>query len=137
MHNPKRVFVAGQYVGMSHSIGIPGGCYITWEQALTKVAYRNVAVRHGHVYVITNPAWPEWCKIGRALEAHDRTRGFQTGSPYRDYELYGFVNFEDRYKVENEAHKMLAEAGFKQYGEWFLVTPLAALNLLKSIQECM
>jgi len=39
------------------------------------------------VYVLVNPAFPGWCKIGMAVDAEDRLKQYQTSSPYRDYEL--------------------------------------------------
>ena len=44
-------------------------------------------ISHGEVYIITNPAWEGWIKIGMAVESKDRLKGYQTSSPLRDYKL--------------------------------------------------
>ena len=35
----------------------------------------------GQVYVITNPAWEGWVKVGMAVDAEDRAGNYQTSSP--------------------------------------------------------
>lgn len=64
------------------------------------------------VYLISNPAWPGWYKIGVALNWKKRWNSYQTGSPFRDYKFeYGrsTENWEfvekamiSRYKSINE-----------------------------------
>ena len=45
-------------------------------------------VKDGYVYILTNPAWPDWVKVGMAIDAEDRCNSYQTSSPYRDYQLH-------------------------------------------------
>ena len=72
----------------------------------------------GQVYVITNPAWEGWVKVGMAVDAEDRAGNYQTSSPYRDYELAYVVDTPDRRATEAEAHKRLSDM-FEQRNEWF------------------
>ena len=72
----------------------------------------------GEVYVITNPSWPEWVKIGMAVDAVDRLKSYQTSSPLRDYKLMYSVSTEDRRKTEALAHKQ-ADKIAERRGEWF------------------
>ena len=51
----------------------------------------------GYVYLITNPAWPEWIKVGGAVDINDRLRSYQTSCPLRDYQIeYYFFSFDRR-----------------------------------------
>ena len=61
--------------------------------------------KEGQVYIIVNPAWPDWVKIGMAVDAEDRCNGYQTSSPMRDYKLVYTVDTKDRRKTEALAHK--------------------------------
>lgn len=73
-------------------------------------------IRAGHVYLISNPAFPIHYKIGVSFDVHKRLSGYQTYSPYRDFilEKYDFV--VDKYKIEKLLlnHPLLIKAN----GEW-------------------
>lgn len=92
------------------------------EGAATKIRKEVLALydKHvgGEVYVIGNTSWPEWVKIGMAVDAMDRLKGYQTGSPFRDYKLLYSVSTNDRRKAEAAAHKA-AEKIAERRGEWF------------------
>jgi hypothetical protein len=72
----------------------------------------------GEVYIITNSAWPEWVKIGMAINAENRLDNYQTSSPLRNYVLAYSVYSKDRRKAEAAAHK-IAEKISERRGEWF------------------
>ena len=90
------------------------------------------------MYAIVNAAWPEWVKIGKALDAEDRLSGYQTSSPMRDYKLIHSVYFEDRNVAERKAHTL---AAFKtahpwnkhDNGEWFKLTEEQAIEVLREL----
>ena len=81
---------------------------------------KDAQVKEGYVYVITNPAWPDWVKIGMAIDAEDRLNGYQTSSPMRDYELVHAISTPDRARAERVAHKAAAMCGERK-GEWFKI----------------
>jgi hypothetical protein len=83
----------------------------------------------GEVYVITNPAWEGWVKVGMAIDAEDRLKSYQTSSPLRDYVLYYSYPTEDRRKSESEAHDKL-EQKYDRRNEWFYCTPDQAKETL-------
>ena len=83
----------------------------------------------GEVYVITNPAWPEWVKVGMAVDSEDRIKNYQTSSPFRDYVLYYSYTTDNRRKSEAEAHRLL-EQKYERRNEWFLCTPSQAVEVL-------
>ena len=93
------------------------------------------AVHSGFVYVITNKAWPDHCKIGRAFDPESRLGSYQTGTPHRDYKLTGSRYFDDAAMAEREIHMRLASA--RAEGEWFFMDPRAALVEIDKLQEQM
>jgi hypothetical protein len=84
-------------------------------------------IKEGFVYAITNPAWPEYVKIGCAIDVFDRLSSYQTSSPKRDYKLEAFVFVEDRLQFESYIHNK-----YECDGEWVKdKTVLLEFKLLK------
>jgi hypothetical protein len=83
----------------------------------------------GYIYIISNPLWPGYSKVGRARRVSDRLRNYQTYSPHRDYRLNHSIPVQDRYLAEAVAHRHLA--GYRVLGtEWFVIDPTDAFTLI-------
>ena len=115
--NKNRMFVAGKYIPQSHPLWKAGN-YKTFDEAAFSGLQNYERSSEGQVYIITNSAWPEWVKIGMAIDAEDRLNGYQTSSPFRNYRLMYSVSTDDRRKAEAAAHKA-AEKVAERKGEWF------------------
>ena len=85
------------------------------------------------MYAITNPAWPEWVKIGMAVDADDRCNGYQTSSPFRDYSLEHVVVSNNRREAEAEAHTAASKIAEEQRGEWFKISIEQAKDILNKL----
>ena len=92
-------------------------------------------ISHGEVYIITNPAWKGWIKIGMAVESKDRLKGYQTSSPLRDYKLRYSKAFLNRRDAETKAHTLCSEHATEVENEWFKMPINKAINLIESITE--
>lgn len=86
------------------------------------------AAKEGFVYVISNPAWPGYVKIGRAAVVEDRLATFQTGCPHRAYQVEGAQYTADAVAAEAELHQALSL--HREGGEWFRLPVSAALGAL-------
>jgi hypothetical protein len=115
--NAKQMYVNGKYVPKTHPL-YKAGRYKGFEDAAFSSLENFKDNPQGQVYVITNPAWEGWVKVGMAVDAEDRAGNYQTSSPYRDYELSYVVDTPDRRATEAEAHKRLSDM-FEQRNEWF------------------
>ena len=89
-------------------------------------------IKTGDVYIITNPAWPDWVKIGRGVDAKDRFKDYMTYSPFRDYKLEYFVHTEDRTEAEHKAHLEAEKLGERR-NEWFKITVKQAKEILNGL----
>lgn len=87
--------------------------------------------KHGYVYVMTNLAWPQYVKVGSANDLHKRLAQFNTGSPWRDYEIRHWVYVDDRRAAEARVHEMLKE--FRAGGEWFNTWLTEAVECLDEV----
>ncbi|SOK58529.1 hypothetical protein [Yersinia phage fHe-Yen9-04] len=90
-------------------------------------------------YVIINPAWPEWVKIGFTSKEEMKTRlsTYQTGSPFRDYEVYHEVYFDDAKAAEKEVNKRLKQMNATQGTgkEWYKMPKSIASNMIDSVLD--
>ena len=135
-HEGKRaeMWVNGKYVPKAHPLW-KAGRYKSFGDAAFSSLENYERSKEGQVYIITNSAWPEWVKIGMAIDAKDRCNQYQTSSPYRDYELKHSKYFKNRRKAETEAHKLCETKAEARNGEWFKMKIKDAIKLIDSITE--
>ena len=124
----RRMYVNGKEIPKTHPLHAPGR-FKTFEGAAFSALNQYSNIVEGHVYIISNPAWPEWVKVGMAVDAEDRLNSYQTSCPFRDYVLYYSYNAEDRRKAESKAHYKLAQQ-FERRNEWFNCSPEEAIEVL-------
>jgi hypothetical protein len=89
----------------------------------------------GHIYVLKNPAWPDWVKVGKAVDALDRLNSYQTASPNRDYSVIHFIETQNRHAVEKAAHIKLNEACTGRHNEWFRISNDTAISILNNFRN--
>ena len=131
--NKNRMWVDSKYIPKSHPLHKPGR-YTSFGDAAFTALQKDAQLKEGYVYVITNPAWSDWVKIGMAIDAEDRLNGYQTSSPMRDYELVHAISTPDRARAERVAHKAAAMCGERK-GEWFKIDTAEAVTILQHIKE--
>jgi hypothetical protein len=127
-----RMYVNGREVSKKHPL-YKAGRYKTFEDAAFSSLQNYELSSEGSVYIITNPAWPEWIKVGMAVDASDRCSSYQTSSPFRDYEVIHSFQTEDRRKAEREAHDLIEQHAVERRGEWFKIQPEKAIHLFNTI----
>lgn len=123
-----RMWVNGKYISKSHPLHKPGR-YKSFGDAAFESLDNYKTARQGQVYILYSPAYPSWVKIGMAVDAEDRIKQFQTGSPYRDYVLVKAYATDDRRKAESEVHKLL-EKTYARKNEWFVIAAPVAKEIL-------
>ncbi|RUT86786.1 GIY-YIG nuclease family protein [Mesorhizobium sp. M7A.T.Ca.US.000.02.1.1] len=84
----------------------------------------------GYVYVITNPAWPGYCKVGRTTGLAERLRTYQTASPLRDFRLHYHRWFADACLAERTLRRTFSAASGGAKGEWYRIHPDDAASLI-------
>jgi len=137
--NGSRMFVNGKYISTKHPLYKVGN-YKTFNDAAFSSLENYEKVKYGYVYAIVNSAWPDWIKIGKAIDAEDRLNSYQTSSPMRDYKLLHHVYFNNRNKAEKKAHLIAATKTMHPWnkqdnGEWFKLTETQAIDILKETTD--
>ena len=131
--NATQMYVNSKYVPKTHPLHKPGR-YKTFEDAaFSSLAKYELSVE-GQVYIITNPNFDGWVKVGMAIDSEDRLNGYQTSSPFRDYHLHSFWDVSNRRSAEAAAHAEL-EKTYERRGEWFKCTPEQATEVVSNITE--
>lgn len=72
-----------------------------------------------YIYVISNPAFEGWIKIGKANKVDSRLRGYQTYCPGRDFKLEFYIITKYAYLIEGYFKKYISGNG----NEWFNCSP--------------
>jgi len=129
--NDNRMFVNGKYISTSHPL-FKAGTYKSFEEAAFSSLENFNTKPEGEVYVITNPAWPEWIKVGMAVDSSDRLKNYQTCSPFRDYDVLYSYKVKDRRAEENKVHERLAKE-CNNINEWFKLKPAVANDLILEV----
>ena len=129
--NKTRMWVNGKYVSQSHPLHKPGR-YKNFEDAAFSSLAKYESSVEGQVYVIVNPSFPEWVKVGMAIDSEDRLNNYQTSSPFRNYVLNYKWNVSDRRVAESEAHTELQKL-YERRSEWFKCTPEQAQEVVSGI----
>ena len=112
-----RMYVNGKHISKHHPLYKSGRYKGFTDAAFSSLSNYEIA-QEGEVYIIYNPSFPSWIKVGMAVDSEDRLKQYQTGSPYRD-----------RRKSEAEAHALLEE-NHERRGEWFVCSAVVAENIL-------
>ena len=131
--NGSRMYVDGRYVSRTHPL-YKAGRYKTFDDAAFSSLTNYTSTKSGHVYAMTNEAWPEWVKIGKAVDAEDRLSTYQTSSPMRDYTMVHYAYSDDRNVSERQAHKRAAKLGEKR-NEWFKISREEAIVVIAQTVE--
>ena len=127
----KRMYVNGKEVSKKHPLYKPGR-YKGFTDAAFSSLQNYETSKQGQVYVIINPSFPRWCKVGMAVDANDRLKQYQTASPFRNYQLMAVYDTNDRRQSEVEAHTEL-DKHFEKRGEWFACDFILAISKLNSL----
>lgn len=81
------------------------------------------------IYVLQNPAYPGYVKIGHARDPQKRLNTYNVGCPFGQYTFAALIPVHDAPAAEAWAHRMVRRHAVR--GEWFQVHADDAVNLLK------
>ena len=120
-----------------------GGKYENIQWYNGQVGYKhkvNTDVREGFVYVIGNPAWPEWVKVGRSSSSRTHNlNDYNRCSPFRNFELHYQKEVANYKQAEKDIHILLENAGYARNEshinrkcEWFNCSAEQAIQIIES-----
>lgn len=86
----------------------------------------------GFVYIITNPVYDGWVKVGSALNMEERLASYQTCDPNRGYKIEFIWHFDNRKEAERLAHNALHKHRGNE--EWFKLNVKKAIKIIESLK---
>ena len=105
---------------------------IECQKVKDMVVYHNTKVLQknpGYIYIITNPAWKGWVKIGMTKNKPDqRLVVYQTSCPFRDYKIEWFQWVDNTTCIERHFRKQ-SNTSY----EWHQLSVKDAINQIKNI----
>jgi len=103
------------------------------KRTAAKVGKLYYRPKHGCVYVIYNPNFKGWLKVGCALDAEDRLNAFQTADPYRGFQLLYFRTASNKLRSETQVHDELTKL-YERKGEWFFAKPNDVIKIIGELE---
>ena len=90
-------------------------------------------LEEGFLYIIQNPIYPGWVKIGSTIDLNRRLQSYQTCDPFQSFEIVYSEYCTNRKDVEIKVHNMLAK--HRGNGEWFKIDLKKAIKKIKSFRN--
>ncbi len=75
----------------------------------------------GFVYLMVNPSFRNWVKIGKTQNHFERLNSYQTGDPYRAYDMKMKKEVENRHDAEKIFHQHFEKIAGNRSHEWFKI----------------
>lgn len=94
---------------------------------------QQISLRGGYIYVVVNPSYPGWLKVGCTVDLNKRLQTYQTSDPHRAFE-FRFKRFVPDRRI---AERMLIEElrHLDILGEWVKTDFRAVVEIFRKIQK--
>jgi hypothetical protein len=92
------------------------------KKEITKIKIPNF------IYIIINKAWQDYIKLGRSNDVNNRLIQYQTGSPFRDYEIFYCKYVNDVTIIENYFSNNIEGSH-----EWFKIDKYLAVDIIEKL----
>ena len=89
--------------------------------------------KSGYIYVITNPDFPGFVKVGIAKNIKSRLGSYQTSSPRRNYKIEHKIFHPDCRQGERLAHEKLKMFALSRRNEWFEISLHMAISIIDEL----
>ena len=93
-------------------------------------------MKKGYLYIVTNPAFPKWCKVGITTNLNERLHNYQTGDPHRSYRLVYFLFHPDYKKAEKKIKEAIKPFALSVKNEWYEIDlEMCKSRLVESVES--
>tara|TARA_R100000951_G_scaffold115807_1_gene125159 strand:+ start:105 stop:740 length:636 start_codon:yes stop_codon:yes gene_type:complete len=132
--NANMLYIDGKYISRKdprYKVYRPGN-YKT-KDGLLEVSNVGTNKKQGYVYVLVNPHFENWVKIGMAEDVDKRLSQFNTAYPKRDGQMVYTVKVSNMRKAEKKAHTIAGKLAKRTEKEWFTLTVGQATDILNRV----
>jgi len=78
-------------------------------------------MKAGYLYIVTNPVFEGWVKVGTTWNLKERLHVYQTGDPFRQYKLEYSLHHPSFREAEKKIKEAMKPFALEIRGEWFRV----------------
>lgn len=78
-------------------------------------------MKSGYLYVITNPSFTGWVKVGTTWNLEERLHVYQTGDPFRKYKLEYSLHHPKFREAEQKIKEVMSHFALEIRGEWYRI----------------
>jgi len=103
------------------------------KDGLLEISNVGTNKKEGYVYILVNPHFENWVKIGMAEDVDKRLSQFNTAYPERDGQMVYSVKVSNMRKAEKKAHTIAEKLAKRTEKEWFTLTVGQAIDILNRI----
>ena len=132
--NANMLRIDGKYVSRKdprYKVYRPGS-YKT-KDGLLEISNVGTNKKEGYIYILVNPHFENWVKIGMAEDVTKRLSQFNTAYPERDGQMIYNVKVSNMRKAEKIAHKIAKKIANRTEKEWFTLTVNQAVDILNRV----
>ena len=90
---------------------------------------KKVKFKEGYIYIISNPNFSNYYKLGITDNIKSRLQTYQTSCPSRNYKIEHYIFHSDCCRAEKQIHQKLKYFATERKNEWFRCD----LSILKNI----
>lgn len=95
----------------------------------------NLRCTDGQIYMMANPVYPDWYKIGKASDGQSRVNSYNTGDPHRKYKMIACSGVvKNAFDREQNMHMVAEGVCIERKNEWFRLTAQDAADVASEIR---
>ena len=133
--NALALYINGKYVSRAdprYKMFKPGRYKIS-DGLIEAGTLGSFSKKEGYIYVLVNPHFENWVKIGMAEDVAKRLSQFNTAYPERDGQMVYTVKVSNMRKAEKKAHTIAEKLAKRTEKEWFTLTVGQAIDILNRV----
>jgi hypothetical protein len=93
---------------------------------------KHVNLNAGFVYLLSNPAFPGWVKMGSTVNVNERVSSYQTSDPLRSFVIEKKWFVFNRKSVEKSLINIASTSGYRVNNEWAQIDAASLINLAQT-----
>jgi hypothetical protein len=78
-------------------------------------------LKSGYLYIVTNDAFPGWVKVGTTFDLTERLHVYQTGDPFRRYQVRYSLHHPKFREAEKKIKEVMTHFASEIRGEWYKI----------------
>jgi hypothetical protein len=93
-------------------------------------------MKSGYLYIVTNPMFVGWIKIGTTWNLKERLHVYQTSDPFRNYKLEYSLHHPLFREAEKKIKEVMKHFALEIRGEWYKIDiKMAKSRLDEQLEE--